>query len=45
MPKIKVNEVDMTSFTLDQMIIDPYWKDLYNPPKKDKLNHIKQYIK
>lgn len=35
----------MTSFALDQMTIDPYWRDLYNPPKKiNKLTQLKQYI-
>ena len=33
-PKIKITEVDMYSFTIEQLVIDPYWEDLYNPPKK-----------
>jgi hypothetical protein len=24
----------MYSFTMEQLVIDPYWDDLYNPPKK-----------
>lgn len=36
MPKIKIEDVDLQSFTFDQLVVEPYWDDLYNPPAKSK---------
>ena len=42
-PKVKIEAVDLKEFLTDQLTIDPYWDDLYNPPqksiKKRKRNH------
>lgn len=41
-PKVKISENDLLSFGIDQLNIDPYWQDLYDPPqnnKKRKGNH------
>lgn len=42
-PKVKIEAVDLKEFLTDQLTIDPYWDDLYNPPqkstKKRKGNH------
>jgi len=34
--RIKVSKVDLKTFVLENLTIDPYWDDLYNPPKKTK---------
>lgn len=36
MPKIKIEDIDLQSFTFDQLVVEPYWDDLYNPPVKSK---------
>ena len=38
-PKIKINQTDLKTFTTDQLIIDPYWEDLYNPEIKNKSKY------
>lgn len=35
-PKVKISQVDLKSFLLESLVVDPYWADLYNPPKKEK---------
>ena len=40
--KVKISDVDLKEFLYEQLEIDPYWDDLYNPPekpKKKKRNH------
>lgn len=40
-PKVKIPDIDLTSFLYEQLEIDPYWDDLYNPSepiKKRKRN-------
>ena len=34
--KIKVSQVDIKIFTIDNMIIDEKWLDLYRPKNTDK---------
>ena len=34
--KIKIDPVDLQSFTAEQLVIDPYWNDLYNPSTTKK---------
>ena len=29
--KIKINNVDLQSFLYENLEVDPYWDDLYNP--------------
>ena len=41
-PKVKIPEIDLKEFLYEQLEVDPYWDDLYNPPekpKKRKRNH------
>lgn len=41
-PKVKIPEIDLKEFLYEQLEVDPYWEDLYNPPekpKKRKRNH------
>lgn len=34
-PKVKIPEVDLKTFLIESLKVDPYWDDLYNlPPKK-----------
>lgn len=30
-PKVKISEIDLKSFLYEQLEVDPYWDDLYNP--------------
>lgn len=32
--RIKISKIDLKTFVLESLTIDPYWDDLYNPPKK-----------
>lgn len=32
--KINISETDLQKFPLNQLIIDPFWEDLYNAPCK-----------
>lgn len=34
--KVKVDPIDLKTFLLDSLIVDPFWDDVYNPPKKEK---------
>ena len=34
--KIKISDIDLKTFLLDSLVIDPYWEDLYNPEIKPK---------
>ena len=41
-PKVKIPDIDLESFLYEQLEVDPYWDDLYNPPqesKKRRRNH------
>ena len=40
-PKVKIEKQDIKSFLIEKMTIDPFWEDLYNPPKKVKKSHFK----
>lgn len=35
-PKVKIPAVDLQSFLVESLKVDPYWYDLYNPPPKKK---------
>ena len=37
-PKVKIDNIDLKSFSPDQLSIDPFWHDLYNPPEKTRKN-------
>ena len=41
--KVKVDPIDLKTFLLDSLTVDPFWDDVYNPPKKEKrkLNKAK----
>lgn len=39
-PKVKVPKVDLKSFLVESLEIDPYWNDLYNPPLKKKNKYL-----
>lgn len=30
-PKIKVEQTELEMFSCEELVIDPYWNDLYNP--------------
>lgn len=34
--KVKVSQVDIKTFTIDNMVIDEKWLDLYQPKNIDK---------
>lgn len=34
--KVKIDQVDLNTFTFDDLVIDPYWDDLYNPKTQKK---------
>lgn len=38
-PKIKVRPIDLKTFLVEHMTIDPYWQDLYNAPPKKKQKY------
>ena len=40
-PKVKVSNIDLKTFAKDQLIIDPFWDDLYNPKVKHKKTKYK----
>ena len=35
-PKIKIDQIDLKSFLVEKLEVDPYWEDLYNPSQKPK---------
>lgn len=39
-PRVKISTVDLKSFLIEHMEVDPFWDDLYNPIeyKKKKRN-------
>jgi hypothetical protein len=37
-PKVKIDQIDLKSFTPEQLTVDPFWMDLYNPPEKTRKN-------
>lgn len=39
-PKVKIPNVDLKSFLVESLEIDPYWNDLYNPPPKKKNKYF-----
>ena len=44
-PKVKITNVDLKSFLIESMEIDPFWVDLYNPPEKPKTNKKRNFNK
>ena len=36
MPKVKIDPIDLQSFLYEELEVDPYWDDLYNPPQREK---------
>ena len=38
LPKIKIEQTELLMFTYEDLIIDPYWNDLYNPKEKNNRN-------
>ena len=40
-PKVKIPKVDLKSFLVESLEIDPYWNDLYNPPPKKNNKYLK----
>ena len=40
-PKVKIPSVDLKSFLIESLEVDPYWDDLYNPPPKKKNKYRK----
>ena len=40
-PKVKIPKVDLKSFLVESLEIDPYWNDLYNPPPKKTNTYLK----
>ena len=34
--KVKVDPIDLKTFLLESLTVDPFWDDVYNPPKKEK---------
>lgn len=36
-PKIKIDSVDLKSFLLENLEVDPFWIDVYNPKPSKKL--------
>ena len=40
-PKVKIPKVDLKSFLVESLEIDPYWNDLYNPLPKKKNKYLK----
>ena len=32
--KVKVDPIDLKTFLLESLTVDPFWDDVYNPPKK-----------
>ena len=42
LPKIKIDQIDFKTFAYEDLVIDPYWEDLYNPKiNKKKYNESK----
>jgi hypothetical protein len=35
-PKIKIEPTELKMFAYEDLVIDPYWHDLYNPNIQDK---------
>lgn len=35
-PKVNIPKVDLKSFLVENLEVDPYWDDLYNPKPKKK---------
>ena len=41
LPKIKIEQTELLMFTYEDLIVDPYWDDLYNPKESNKKNRKK----
>lgn len=41
--KINISQVDLKSFLYEDLSIDPYWDDLYNPKTKVKNKRHSRY--
>ena len=35
-PKVKIEQTELQMFTYEDLVVDPYWNDLYNPNIQDK---------
>lgn len=38
-PKIKIEQIELSTFSYKELTIDPYWDDLYNPEPKNKKTY------
>ena len=36
LPKIKIEQIEIQVFKYEDLVIDPYWDDLYNPKESNK---------
>lgn len=36
LPKIKIEQTEIQVFKYEDLVVDPYWDDLYNPKEKNK---------
>ena len=41
-PRVKIDSVDLQSFLYEQLEVDSYWHDLYNPPENPKKKKSKR---
>ena len=35
-PKVKIPKIDLNTFTMEDLIVDSFWEDLYNPDKQSQ---------
>ena len=35
-PKVKIEQTELQMFSFEDLIVDPYWDDLYNPIKNNE---------
>ena len=35
-PKVKIEQTELAMFSYEDLVIDPYWSDLYNPKINEK---------
>ena len=35
-PKVKIEQTELEMFSYEELVVDPYWNDLYNPKNNDK---------
>ena len=34
-PKVKIEQTELEMFAYQDLVVDPYWNDLYNPKEKE----------